>query len=60
MTDEAKETCPGCGQDELAISFRDGVCWYCSRLNQELLDEHNIAYDEWSKLTDAQRTERIR
>lgn len=53
-------TCPECGKDELEVSFREGVCYYCCQLNQQLCDAHNIEYDEWQNLTDAQRSELIR
>lgn len=52
-------TCSDCGQEELAVSFREGVCYYCCQLNQQLCDAHNIEHDRWAKMTDKERGDEI-
>lgn len=52
-------TCSDCGQEELAVAFREGVCYHCNMLNQEICDQHNIDHDKWTKMTDNERTDEI-
>lgn len=50
--------CPQCGED--ADEFQEGVCVDCRHENQERLDQHNWAYDRWSRMTDNERWDEIR
>ena len=47
-----------CGED--AEEFREGVCTDCYEENQRALDLHNMEHDAWQKLTDEQRSKRIK
>ena len=39
-------TCPQCSVT--VEHLYEGYCFYCWRLNQEKLDNHNIEYDLWN------------
>lgn len=58
MAAEDREICSQCGVEHYV--FREGVCIICWQNNQDALDLHNVEYDGWQKMTDAERAAAIR
>ena len=50
--------CPQCG--EPTETLYEGYCQECCNENQQALDEYNAAFDNWNRLTDQQRSQRIK
>ena len=50
--------CPQCGDD--TPELHEGYCEDCCRDNQAALDRHNMEYDRWQRMTDAQRDAAIK
>ena len=50
--------CPQCG--EPCGELREGYCRPCHDERQAALDLHNTQYDEWQRLSGAERDRRIR
>lgn len=50
--------CPQCG--EATPELREGYCRECCESNQSELDRHNVEYDRWQAMTDAERDAAIK
>ncbi len=50
--------CPQCGEQTMALF--EGYCCNCRDENQAALDAHNAAFDQWERMTDAQRDAAIK
>lgn len=51
-------SCPQCACD--TPTLHEGVCEECRMQNQSELDEHNVRFDQWQSMTDAERDTAIR
>ena len=58
MADTVDYNCPQCGEPTEIL--HEGYCEGCRDENQRALDQHNITYDWWRKLTDREREKLIR
>ena len=50
--------CPQCGLE--TETFHEGYCQECCAENQRCLDEHNMSYDRWQRLSNEERDEEVR
>ena len=50
--------CPQCGEQTMALF--EGYCCRCRDENQATLDAHNASFDQWERMTDAQRDAAIK
>ncbi len=50
--------CPQCGEQTMTLF--EGYCCTCRDQNQAALDAHNLAYDQWERMTAEQRDAAIR
>lgn len=50
--------CPRCG--EPTETLHEGYCRECCEEGRRALDLHNITFDRWERMSDAQRWDEIR